>query len=63
MHLKFEGKLIYVITIIPCLLCILVVVALIPDVVMTLPQMKSSSLKVFNDVVGMFHHSIGVKTE
>ncbi|CAN5539005.1 hypothetical protein BH10PLA1_BH10PLA1_11700 [soil metagenome] len=61
MHLKFEGKLIYVITIVPCILCILVVVALIPDVVMTLPEMKSSSLQVFNDVVGSFHHLIGVK--
>jgi|GEM_PF-1433284 len=61
MHLKFEGKLIYVITIVPCLLCILICVALIPDVVMTLPEMKSSSLKVFNDVIGSFHHLIGVK--
>ncbi len=60
MHLKFEGKLIYVITIIPCLLCVLVVVSLIPDVVMTLPTMKTSSLKVFNDVVGTFHKSINV---
>ncbi len=61
MHLKFEGKLIYVITIIPCLLCVLVVVSLIPDVMMTLPSMKdSNSLKVFNDVVGTFHKSIGV---
>jgi len=63
MHLKFEGKLIYVITIVPCFLCVLVVVALIPDVMMTLPTMKSSSLKVFNDVVGTFHHSIGVPAQ
>ncbi len=32
MHLKFEGKLIYTIFIIPLLLCVLLVVALIPDV-------------------------------
>ena len=33
MHLKFEGKLIYLILIIPLLLCILLVVALIPDII------------------------------
>ena len=60
MHLKFEGKLIYLITIVPCVLCVLLVCALIPDVVMTLPEMKSTSLKVFNDVVGSFHHLVGV---
>ncbi len=32
MHLKFEGKLIYAIFIVPLLLCVLLVVALIPDV-------------------------------
>ena len=32
MHLKFEGKLIYTIFIIPLFLCVLLVVALIPDV-------------------------------
>ena len=32
MHLKFEGKLIYAIFIIPLFLCVLLVVALIPDV-------------------------------
>ena len=33
MHLKFEGKLIYLILIVPLLLCVLLVVALIPDIV------------------------------
>jgi len=33
MHLKFEGKLIYLIFIVPLLLCILLVCALIPDIV------------------------------
>ena len=55
MHLKFEGKLIYLITIVPVCLCILLVCALIPDIVMTLPTMKSTSLHVFNDVVGLFY--------
>jgi len=33
MHLKFEGKLIYLILLIPVFLCIVLVIALIPDVV------------------------------
>lgn len=61
MHLKFEGKLIYVITVVPCVLSVLIVTALIPDIVMTLPHMKSASLHVFNDMVGAFHHLIGVE--
>lgn len=32
MHMKFEGKLIYSILIVPLILCVLLVVALIPDV-------------------------------
>jgi cytochrome c oxidase subunit IV len=32
MHLKFEGKLIYTIFIVPLILCVLLVVALIPDI-------------------------------
>ena len=32
MHLKFEGKLIYLIFIVPLMLCVLLIVALIPDV-------------------------------
>lgn len=32
MHLKFEGKLIYLIMIVPLILCILLICALIPDV-------------------------------
>jgi cytochrome c oxidase subunit 4 len=37
MHLKFEGKLIYLILIVPLLLCILLIVALIPDIVYSTP--------------------------
>src|SRR5689334_12312864 len=32
MHLKFEGKLIYFIAIVPLVLCVILVCALIPDV-------------------------------
>jgi cytochrome c oxidase subunit 4 len=33
MHLKFEGKLIYLILLIPVFLCLVLVIALIPDIV------------------------------
>ena len=33
MHLKFEGKLIYLILLVPVFLCVVLVVSLIPDVV------------------------------
>ncbi len=52
MHLKFEGKLIYTIFIVPLCLCVLLIMALIPDVVMTDPikHPSSTSLKLFNPV-------------
>ena len=37
MHLKFEGKLIYLIIIVPLFLCVILVAALIPDIVYALP--------------------------
>ena len=37
MHLKFEGKLIYLILFLPVFLCVVLVVALIPDIVHGLP--------------------------
>jgi cytochrome c oxidase subunit 4 len=49
MHLKFEGKLIYTIFIVPLMLCVLLIVALIPDVLMNHPSDHTSSLKTFND--------------
>jgi cytochrome c oxidase subunit IV len=55
MHLKFEGKLIYLITIVPVILSILLVCSLIPDVVYTLPNTGSTSMHVFNDMVGLFY--------
>ena len=33
MHLKFEGKLIYLILLLPVFLCVVLVIALIPDIV------------------------------
>ena len=61
MHLKYEGKLIYLIFIVPLGLSVLLVVALIPDVVLTDPDKShSSSLKWFNPVrlveTGAKHH-------
>ena len=44
MHLKFEGKLIYLILIVPLLLCILLVVALIPDIVYGAPFNRMAPL-------------------
>src|SRR4051794_33772721 len=35
MHLKYEGKLIYLIFIVPLILCVLLLFALIPDILLT----------------------------
>jgi cytochrome c oxidase subunit 4 len=49
MHLKFEGKLIRMVFIVPLLLCVLFVVALLPDIILTHESnTESSSLKLFN---------------
>ena len=37
MHLKFEGKLIYLILAVPVFLCVVLVISLIPDIVHGLP--------------------------
>ena len=37
MHLKFEGKLIYLILIVPLILCVILCCALIPDIIYSLP--------------------------
>ena len=44
MHLKYEGKLIYLILIVPLLLCVLLVVALIPDIVYGAPSDRMTHL-------------------
>jgi len=59
MHLKFEGKLIYTIFIVPLLLCVLLTVALIPDVLMNHPSDHTSSLKTFNDAKYLFMSAVG----
>jgi cytochrome c oxidase subunit 4 len=50
MHLKFEGKLIYLIFLVPLGLCVLLVIALLPDLL----PMGDSSLQLFN-VEEMLH--------
>jgi cytochrome c oxidase subunit 4 len=37
MHLKFEGKLIYLILIVPLILCVILMAALVPDIVFAAP--------------------------
>ncbi len=58
MHLKFEGKLIYLILIVPLSLCVLLVMALIPDIVLAGPHVNSASLHLFQDVIGLFQKSV-----
>src|SRR3954470_24876758 len=48
MHLKFEGKLIYMIFIVPLILCVLLIVALIPDVLLPAHGTDNASLHLFN---------------
>ena len=52
MHLKYEGKLIWTIFIVPLLLCVLLVVALIPDV----GRARHTQL---NDAIGSFEGAFG----
>ena len=61
MHLKFEGKLIYLIFIVPLILCVLLTVAIIPDVLLTDPDKHAwtSSLKLFNSVSPLFSGAMG----
>src|SRR3954468_8047805 len=48
MHLRYEGKLIYLIAIVPLILCVLLVTSLIPDILMTDQDSPSASLHQFN---------------
>ena len=61
MHLKFEGKLIYLIFIVPLTLCVVLTLALIPDVLMTVPGSNSSSLHLFNPVQHLFQAAMGAE--
>src|SRR5436189_5912942 len=61
MHLKYEGKLIYLIFIVPLCLCLLLICALIPDILMNDPlkHANSSSLHLFNSVSHLFQQAMG----
>ena len=61
MHLKFEGKLIYMIFVVPLLLCVLLTVALIPDILLTVPGSHSASLHLFNGVNHLFQMAMGAE--
>jgi cytochrome c oxidase subunit 4 len=50
MHLKYEGKLIYLIFIVPLCLCVLLIMALIPDVVLNHYGSNNASLHQINPV-------------
>jgi len=56
MHVKFEGKLIRLMLAVPLVLCVLIIVALIPDIVMTKPNSASTSLHLFNWPAMGEHH-------
>jgi hypothetical protein len=53
MHLKYEGKLIYLILLVPVGLMLIFIFALIPDIVMTAPDSTSASLHLFNPHVAI----------
>ena len=61
MHLKFEGKLIYLIFFVPLGLCLLLIVALIPDILMTDPDRHawSSSMHLFNSARSLIGGAMG----
>ena len=59
MHLKFEGKLIYAIFFVPLALCVLLTLALIPDILMNKPESHSASLHLFNSFSHLFQGAIG----
>ena len=54
MHLKFEGKLIYLILISPLILCVILIVALLPDIL----PVGESSLHIF-EAPSMYQPSHG----
>jgi cytochrome c oxidase subunit 4 len=57
MHVKFEGKLIRAMLVVPLCLCVILVLALIPDIFMTDPvrNAASASLHLFNPITAFFH--------
>lgn len=59
MHLKFEGKLIYTIFIVPLFLCVLLTVAIIPDILLNHAESHSSSLHMFNSFSHLIQGAMG----
>src|SRR5262245_1294350 len=59
MHLKFEGKLVRMIFFIPLLLCVLMIVALIPDILLPALGNDNHSLHLFNSVQSMISGAMG----
>jgi cytochrome c oxidase subunit 4 len=57
MHLKFEGKLIYLILVVPLILTVILVTSLVPDAgALTMPWSHSGSLHLFNNPFTMLKH-------
>lgn len=59
MHLKWEGKLIYLIFFVPLGLCVLLVVALVPDILMTESGSDSASMHDFNPPPAWSNQHVG----
>ncbi len=59
MHLKFEGKLVRGIFFIPLLLCVLMIVALIPDVLLPALGNNNHSLHLFNSLSDLIGAAMG----
>jgi cytochrome c oxidase subunit 4 len=59
MHLKFEGKLVRMIFIIPLFLCVLMIVALIPDILLPALGNDNHSLHMFNSLQSMIGPAMG----
>src|SRR5438067_1240115 len=58
MHLKFEGKLIYFIAIVPLILCVILCCALVPDIIFSHPvnDVVGNFLKLFHSITGTAVH-------
>jgi len=59
MHLKFEGKLVRMIFFVPLVLCVLMIVALIPDVLLPALGNNNHSLHVFNSLQDLIGGAMG----
>jgi len=59
MHLKFEGKLVRMIFFIPLFLCVLMIVALIPDILLPALGNDNHSLHLFNSLHDLIGGAMG----